>query len=206
MLYNVNYVVADIETGGLNWEKNPIVEVALYVLNSNLEPICEYESLVKPYGDLILTSEAMAVHKIPLEDINKGKDVKVLVKELIDFLRPLKVGKYAKPVMVGHNIEKFDGPYLASVFEFCNKNLFDVIDIHFEDTMWLARKKWGNEDQIANFQLTTCCNKAGIDLVQAHRAMSDTKATARLFEYFVNCLRSEKTEIKAEKPREKFRF
>lgn len=208
MLYNVNYVVFDCETGGLDYKKHPMVELALYILNSDLQPIKEYETLIKPYGNLILTPGAMEVHKIPLEDIQKGKDVKVVVGELIDILKPLKVGKFGKPIMVGHNFEKFDGPYLQSIFEFCGKNMYDVVDTHFEDTMWIARKKWGNKDQIANFQLTTCCNKAGIDLIQGHRAMNDTKVTAKLFEYFMNCLISE-GQIegkKEEKVREKFRF
>lgn len=207
MIYPVNYIVFDCETGGLNPQKNPIIEIALYVINNDLEYVAEYETLVKPYGDLIYTPQAMEVHKIPMEQIlSEGKDIKLVVKEMIDFIKPLKLGKFAKPIFVGHNIYKFDGPYLESVFSFCGKSMFDVVENHYEDTMWIARKKWGNKEQIANFQLTTCCNKVGIEFVQAHRAMTDTKATARLFMEFVKDLRSEGTTKKQERVREKFKF
>ena len=36
MEYNCNYVVVDLETGGFSADKNPAVEVAIYVINSNL--------------------------------------------------------------------------------------------------------------------------------------------------------------------------
>lgn len=208
MLYNCNFIVCDIETGGLSFQKNPIVEIALVVVNSNLEIVNEYETLIKPYGDLLLEQQAMSIHKIPLSDIQKGKDVKDVVNDLITLIKPLKVGKYGKPIMVGHNLEKFDMDFIEFMFQFSGKNIYDIVDEHVEDTIWISRKKWGNEDQIANYQLTTCCNKVGIDLIQSHRALNDTKATAKLFIELMKCLRSNGSFIKSEQKsvRESFKF
>jgi DNA polymerase III alpha subunit (gram-positive type) len=117
----------------------------------------------------------------------------------------LKSGKFAKPILVGHNITGFDNKFLEKMFEYGNKNLWDVVDKNVEDTMYLSRYKW-YDDSIANFQLTTCCNKAGVELIQAHRALPDTKATARLFIEHIKSLRSQGSVQETKKVRETFKF
>jgi DNA polymerase III alpha subunit (gram-positive type) len=46
------------------------------------------------------------------------------------------------------------------------------------------------DENNVDYKLGTCCQKAGVELVNAHRAMADVEATADLFRYLVNCLRS----------------
>jgi DNA polymerase-3 subunit alpha (Gram-positive type) len=209
MLYPVNFIVSDLETGGFSAEKNPITEIALVVVDINLNIIQEYETLVKPYGDLVIEKQALEVTKMDLNEINNGKDSKQVVLELIDIFKPLKAGKYTKPIFVGHNFEFFDLKFFIKLFEFHNKDLFDYIDKHVEDTMWISRKKWGHDNLNADFKLTTCCNRAGVEHVQAHRALPDTKATAKLFINLMKSLRSEVNGnkiVKEESVRDKFVF
>jgi DNA polymerase-3 subunit alpha (Gram-positive type) len=210
MLYPVNYIVADLETGGLSEERNPITEIALVVLDINMNVVKEYETLVKPYANLIIDKQALEVTKMDINEINNGKDSKQVVLELIDIFKSLKVGKYTKPIFVGHNFEFFDLKFFVKLFELNNKNLFEFIDKHVEDTMWIARKKWGHDNLSADFKLNTCCNRAGINLIQAHRALPDTRATAKLFTYLTKSLRSESVGTKiveeVKSVREKFNF
>lgn len=206
MIYDNYFVVLDLETGGLSASKNPITEVACVVLNHRLETVKEYQTLVKPYGNLVIEAQALKVNGLTLEEINKGKESKQVVLELIDLFKSLKVGKYTKPILVGHNLENFDSKFLIEFFSFHNKDLFEVVDKHCEDTMWLARSKWGDDNESANFQLATCCHRAGIELVQGHRALADTKSTAKLFAYFIKCLRSEDNIQEKKTVRETFSF
>lgn len=199
MLYPVNFIVCDLETGGLSAAKNPITEVACVVLDYQLNIIKEYESLVKPYGNLVIEKQALEATKMSLDEINKGKDSKDVVLELIDLFKSLKVGKFTKPILVGHNFEKFDLKFLVELFKFHNKDIFDYVEEHIEDTMWISRKKWGHDNESIDFKLVTCCNRAGANLIQAHRALPDTRATAQLFIYLMKCLRGEGS---SEKPKE----
>lgn len=56
-----------------------------------------------------------------------------------------------------------------------------------EDTLRYAY--YANLEQ-SDYKLVTCCNEFGIDLVGAHRALNDTRATAKLFIEFIKRLRS----------------
>lgn len=209
MLYNNYWIVCDLESGGFSCEKNPVTEIACVILDYQLNVVKEYETLVKPYGDLVIERQALEVTGLSLDEINKGKESKQVVLELIDLFKPLKVGKYTKPILVGHNFEKFDLGFLVKLFQFYNKNLFDVVDSHVEDTLWDSRKKWGHVDSGPDFKLGTCCSRAGIELVQAHRALADTQATAKLFISLMKSLRGEGISKKVEevkKVRDSFKF
>ena len=40
------------------------------------------------------------------------------------------------------------------------------------------------------FNLTACCEQAGIQLIDAHRAMNDVEANKQLHEYLIKSLRN----------------
>lgn len=203
MNYKCNWIVLDTETGGLSPDKNPMVEVACCVIDSELDDIYEYESLIKPYDNTkLIQQQALDANKLTLDDINKGKDSKIVVEELIQLFKKYKVGN-RKPIIVGHNID-FDIGFLVSFFDFHKKNILDYIDEHTEDTMWLSRWRWLES---TNYKLGTCVTNAGIELVDAHRAMMDTRATKELFKYFIRNLRTDSSNsIKEKRFRDTFEF
>ena len=206
-LYNNYWLIVDLETGGFSAEKNPVTEVAMVVLDCELNIVKEYSSLIKPYGDLVLSKEALQVTGLSIEELNTGKDVKQVVDELIEITKSLKIGKFIKPILVGHNFEDFDRPFFESIFTFCKKNVYETISKHIEDTLWISRKRWGIDNLNADFKLGTCCVRDGIDLVQAHRALADTRATAKLFVYLMKSLRGEGIQkVEEKKVRETFKF
>ncbi len=201
MEFKANFVVFDIETGGLNYEKNPVLEVAMLTLTNDLENGDEYNSLVKPYGGLIIEKAALNSNGIDLDVIEKiGKDVDVVVDELCNFLKNQRVGK-ENPILVGHNIDSFDIPFLSAMFEFCKRDLSKFVNDKFTiDTLWWSRICW---QESPNYKLGTCIQNAGIELVNAHRALADTRVTRELARKFIMNLRSNSSNSTEEK---RFRY
>ena len=54
MKWENNFVVLDLETGGFSASKNPITEIAVIVLDINLNEILRYENYIKPYKVLMM--------------------------------------------------------------------------------------------------------------------------------------------------------
>jgi len=189
MKFEPNYVILDFETGGLSETKNPIVEMCLMAIDIDLNDIKTYETIVAPYGEYVIMPQALQANGMTIEQIKAGKDSKIVIQEVIDFLKSLKVGR-EKPILCGHNIDHFDLPFLEEFFSFHKKtNLSDLVNDKFTiDTLWWGRNCW---KESVNYQLGTCCENAGITLVDAHRASSDTAANKELVRFFLKNLRGQ---------------
>lgn len=188
MIANYNFLTCDTETGGLSADKHPIAEIAFCAFNNvTLEDVGEYESLIKPYDNTkVYQQQALDANGLTMEDIKGGKDSKVVIEEIIQFMKKLKCGNN-KPIFVGHNFEKFDINFMVEFFAFHKKNILDYVDERIEDTMWWSRYR---RPESANYKLGTCVSNEGIELVNAHRALSDTRATKELFKGYIRNLRS----------------
>ena len=198
------WIVLDTETTGLSPEKNLMVEVACCPIdNITLEDVGEYDSLIKIYDKTKqIQQQALDANGLTLEDIANGKDSKVVIEELIQLFKKCKRGA-KKPIVVGHNVN-FDIGFLVEFFNFHNKNILDYVDEFTWDTMWLARLKWVES---SNYKLGTCITNAGLELTNAHRAITDTRATKELFKAFIRSLRSEGTNsTQIKKYRHSFEF
>ena len=182
MIYRNGFLIADVETGGLSAKKNPITEIAIVGLDYEYNKTIEYSSLIKPYDEnLIYEKKAAEYTGISKELCEKeGKDIKQVFEEVTELVKSLKVGKYQKPYLVGHNLIEFDFDFLNEFFLRFNKDIFELVDTFLLDTLKLSRMKYGKEE-VGGFTLEKCCERAGIQLIDAHRGMNDTKATADLF-------------------------
>lgn len=200
-----NFVVFDIETGGLSSEKNPILEIAACSFDIELNDIDEYESGIinVPEGKEI-TEGALKANGITREQIAKGRDPKEVVDEFYKYLGSLKKGN-SKVVLVGQNIDKFDIPFICTFFNDYGKDISQVVNIDFTiDTM-----RWGHVKypELTNYKLGTLCEENKVELVNAHRAMNDTLATKELAKVFIRSLRSESNVKEKEvKYRKSFEF
>lgn len=70
------------------------------------------------------------------------------------------------------------------------------------DTIEFARLLW---PEAPNYKLGTCCNQVGVDLVEAHRALPDTIATAKFFIKMLKNLRGMGGARSSEKEEKRFR-
>ena len=189
MSFKQHYCIFDFETGGLKAEKNPAIEIALIVLDNSLNQVFEWESYIKPYNNLVVEPGALTANGINMDNVwTKGIEVQILVDKLIEIWKPLKQ-KYAKPILVGHNIDTFDMEFMMYIFHYCNKNLYDHIDEGTLDTLKLSRAAWGMDENMPKYRLGESCEKAGVELTNAHRAMNDVRANTELFKFFINKLR-----------------
>lgn len=212
-----SYIIFDYETGGLASKSSdpnmrklpdpkvvPIVEFAAIVLNgSDLSEILRYENIIRPYDDKLEYQEgATKIHGISKAKALKegislkqfGQDFVTLCKEAGDVST-----RYAKPVMVAHNCG-YDNPFTEDL---CERERIDPSKILHGyvgqdgkyklitiDTIIDAKKMWGGDPSMTSFNLKACCDKAGVDLVDAHRAMPDVESLADLFRYFVQHTRT----------------
>lgn len=194
-----NLIVWDLETGGLDYKVNPIVEIAMIAIDSvTLEEIGRYEAIIAPYNlennvPAIYDQRALAYNGMTMEKINKGKEAKQVANEIIDFCKsvtkPIKFGA-GLPIAVGHNIVSFDIPFLTYFLKLFKKEYSTIFQPMSIDTLLWSRMKWSEDDSIQNHKLETACSEVGIELIDGHRAMNDVEANAKLVVNFLNNLRS----------------
>jgi len=198
-----NLGIIDVETGGLDPNKNPITQVALDIITAvDFNSILTFDTFVKPYNNLEITPKALEASRVSMKEINNGVDKVVLMRELINvFKKGNKSGKdQTKLILVGHNTG-FDMGMLEYFFKYMNKNLYDYVSRSFLDTMLLlklmeAGQLKSTENQ--KYNLTACCERMGIKLHGAHGAAADVNATKQLLIKILNNLRHGNTNTSRE--------
>jgi len=203
MKYDVHYCVNDLETGGFHAINNGILEVAIIMLNQKLEEVERYETYVLPYKgidgkELEITPGALQANGINMDDVyDTGKEAKVVFKEVEALVKKYKCGRYAPPIMVGHNMSAFDTKFWEYFFNLHKaptktqtSSLYSSFSDHKIDTMHTSRQIYGLDDVVSH-QLGDTCEREGISLIDAHRAMNDTESTAKLFKTQMLRLRSQ---------------
>jgi DNA polymerase III alpha subunit (gram-positive type) len=211
MAYNNHFVCFDLETGGLkkSGDCSPITEIAICVVDNSLKDFEEYTTLIKPYvSEEQYSPEALKVSNITLSMCGgSGIDPKQAAKEIMDVFKRAKSkdgGK--KPILVGHNIDDFDIPILSYFLKKFGYDLEKVVETKQTiDTKWWGRLGYPN---LPGFTLGDCLGAEGVDILQAHRALHDTRANKELFIGMLRRLRGEGASLLEKKPpfRETFRF
>ena len=166
-----------------------LVELAIVVVdNVKLKIIDKRSWLFKPYKeDLIYTEEAAKVSGITKKFAEEnGIEMKQAFLEIRDFINQYKK-KNRKHILVGHNIIKFDLDFIVNLFILNNSDATKYFDSTIYDTLHFSRLKFV---EAISFNLIVSCQMSNVTLVDAHRAMSDTISTAKLWISFVRSLRS----------------
>lgn len=172
-------VVLDIETGGFSKTKNAICSIGILVLDDNFEVKEEFYTLVSPYlrrpeiaeeeGQLCSYKDsAMEVHKIPMDEILKAPSAEEVGALIFDLL----INNDINTIM-GFCSDIFDKPWIEEFFDrFGGKFKFDVSI----DVMKMAMSKGHKKHS-----LEALCEHYKIVNEDAHNALSDCKATLKLF-------------------------
>lgn len=205
-----SYIIYDWESSGLSSQKNAVMELAMIAINGKtLENIIAYDNLVKPYDEkLVYEPAAMKVNGLSIAQCeNDGVELKELVVDMIQVFEEANVhkSKVQLPLLVAHN-GGFDAPFMEDVFKRCGKDLSKYVAgwtdesgkwrPRFIDTIDLAKMVHGDlADGTDDFKMNSCCERAGIQMADGHRAMNDVIALADLFRYYVMRLRSGSNEI-----------
>lgn len=157
------YVVFDTETTGLNAREDTLIEIAAVKVRGG-EIVDTYAKLIDPgrplspkITDLTGISNDMVAGQPTLEQV---------LPEFREFVEGT--------ILVAHNAE-FDVGFLNQCAERIGMEPWTEPVI---DTLALARALYPGEK---NYRLKTLTQKFGVELVNHHRALADSEATARVF-------------------------
>ena len=163
----------------------------------------EYKEVFQLYFDNCYSKEAEKVSGISIELLKEeGVELEEAFKITKDFMNKHTNGN-SKPVMIGHNIgslprrivkgkevkpDGFDNPFMEKFFWQNKDDFFMSISDLIVDTLKEAKRKWY---ELASYNLSSCCNEVGLTLKEAHRALPDTIANAKLFIKMTKSLRGD---------------
>jgi DNA polymerase-3 subunit epsilon len=160
----LDFTAIDFETG--SGYRNSVCSVGLVkVVNGII--VESYSSLIKPPNNFI-RDDFTDIHGITPDDI---KHAPTFFESYPHWKRFVE-----NQTLVAHNMQ-FDYSCLTTCLkDFCNK------DMSFKT--FCTMKIW--RGAFENAQLSTCCEKTSIELVNHHNALADAEACARLFILAVN--------------------
>lgn len=154
------YVVVDIETTGLNPNKDEIIELAAIRVRGGRETDA-FQCLVHCGGglsDAIAKLTGLSHSRLMAEGL-------ILENALTNFLEFV-----SDDLIVAHNAE-FDIGFIQSA---CEELDWDDFDNDYLDTLALARKKL---PQISDHRLSSLAERLHLENRQPHRALSDCRLT-----------------------------
>jgi len=152
-------VFLDLETTGINIVTDRIVEIALVKVNVDGS---EDERLLRINPEMPIPLEASVIHGIYDEDVKDAPTFKEVAKTLAKFMEGCDLG--------GFNSNRFDIPLLAEEFIRADVDI-DLKKRKFIDVQAIFHKM---EKRTLAAAYKFYCNK---ELIDAHSAMADTKAT-----------------------------
>ena len=160
-------VVFDLETTGLNPADGMIIEIgAVKMIDGVLKET--FSTLINPM--MHIPEDASNVNNIYDKDVVGAPEFKDVVPDFYKFCKDA--------TLCGHNISGFDMGYLT----YHAKKEFYNFDNKVIDTLVLAKRilKRDSRNKLENL-----CKEFGIPLENAHRALHDTIATAKVLKKLV---------------------
>ncbi len=160
--FDGSFVVFDLETTGLEAQKEEIIEIgACKILNGKI--VETFSTFVKPSKHI--PKEITEITGIDDDMVADAPTINYILPDFYKFC-------YGS-TMVGHNVS-FDISFIYNIA----KKLSYNFDNPLMDTIEMARKKLPG---LKNYKLSTVVDKLNIVLDNAHRAINDATATAKVF-------------------------
>lgn len=164
---NTEWVAFDVETTGLNAAENTLIEIAAVKMRGR-EIVGEWTELIDP--EVPISAKITEITNITNDMVRGKRKLHEVLPEFRAFV--------GDAILVAHNAE-FDLGFLKA----CGKRIgMEPWENFVLDTLSLARKFYPREK---NYRLGTLAKKFDVDLINAHRALDDTVALARIFQYML---------------------
>lgn len=160
-----SFVAIDVETTGLNADKDNIIEIGAVKFNG-FKPVAAFSTLLKP--SVPISADATAVNNITNAMVANSPTFSQIKGSLEAFIGDLPI--------VAHNAE-FDVGFLhTSGLDFSSK-------VKFFDTLTLSRKHIRDQEgnKLGSYKLIDVCADCNIYFDGAHRSTTDALATGLLF-------------------------
>ena len=166
--YRNCFIAFDLETTGVNANKDRIIEISAVVFK-NFTPCEIFSSLVNP--EMPIPASASKVNHIYAKDVANAPVEKDCIKDFCKFIGERCLN--GEIALVAHNAS-FDSKFLALALDRCGVSN----KITYLDTLRLARK---SELGLENNKLGTLANHFGIKQYSAHRAEDDARVCGEIF-------------------------
>jgi DNA polymerase III epsilon subunit family exonuclease len=163
-LHLVNFVSVDVETTGLDPRRDAIIEIGAVRVRGGAI-VDEFETLVA--CDRAIPHDAWRVHRISADMLVGRPPPARAIRMLLSFI--------GDGVPVEHSWKAFDVAFLENAL---GQPLAPVCI----NTCTLSRRLFPFHRK---HSLEECCRRHSITNQQAHRALSDARATAQLLLYFL---------------------
>lgn len=157
------FVVFDLETTGLNRAEDKIIEIgAVLVVDGILKET--FQTFVNP--GMHIPEAASKVNNIYDSDVQGAPNIETAMSDFYLFTRGA--------TLVGHNAEDYDAIFVKRI----GGELGFRFDNEIIDTLTLSRRVLPT---LRRYKLDTLCEHYGINNENAHRALDDAVATAKVF-------------------------
>lgn len=180
-------VVIDIETSGVDFQKNAMLEIAAVLVNYNeqglLAPAGDFACHVTPFEGARLDKEALEITGIDPFHPFRFDIVEVdALTQLFQFVeQALKQTGCRRAVLVGHNAH-FDLSFILAAARRCKLKETPFHAFTVFDTATLSGLVFGKTVLAKALRAA----RLGFNKDEAHSAIYDAKQTAELFCYIVN--------------------
>jgi CRISPR-associated protein Cas2 len=171
--FPTDYIVVDVETTGLDADKDSIIEIAAIKIEGN--------AIIEKFSTLIRSNIPIPQKIIELTGITEsmlldnGVELSPALSKFLEFVGPLPV--------VSHNAD-FDLGFLRNACSRCGLPLFSNRCI---DTLSLSKRVVSG---VKNYKLSTLAEHFGISQQRQHRGEDDCIATKQLYEKLIDMLES----------------
>jgi ATP-dependent DNA helicase DinG len=156
------FVAIDVETTGLDAEKDEIIDIALvHFENGNIATSIDF--LIKPQKEL--PSFVNYLTGISQSELNDAKPFKEIAPQILEFID-------GKP-LVAHNAA-FDSKLFTLAL---SRNGFKNNEFVFWDSLAIAQAAWTYESH----KLVNLVKMLNIDVSASHRALPDAEACGKVF-------------------------
>lgn len=180
-------IVIDIETSGVDYQKNAILEIAAVSVDYNegelLAPVSDFACHVTPFEGSRLDEAALEITGIdPFHPFRFDICEKDALTQLFQFVsQHLKQTECRRAVLVGHNAH-FDLSFILAAAKRCKIKETPFHAFTVFDTATLSGLVFGKTVLAKALRAA----RIGFNKNEAHSAIYDAKQTAELFCYIVN--------------------
>lgn len=160
-----DYTAIDLETTGLDPANEKIIELGAVRVRSG-KPVSTYSQLVNP--SMPVPPQVRRLTGITDSDLADKPTIDKVLPDFLDFI--------GLDALVGHNIQRFDVPFLlrAAIGTDRHLPLSAIVD-----TLPLSQQLLPD---LPDHKLVTLVRQAGIGESEAHRACDDARQTAQVYE------------------------
>lgn len=183
---NDNVLAAmDVETTGREPGVNEVCQLAVVTLDCHLEPIQHFYTNIRPSKPQNIHADAVATHGLTLEVLMEAPDKYKVTEMFWEWFQKLNLVPGKRLVPLVHNAQ-FDIPFVQDLFglEF----FYDVFGYPTRDTqavicgMMDKAAYNGTKCPFNRASLGNACEALGVQLDDAHDALADALATARVYQ------------------------